>query len=78
MKKPKKKKQIRIVIDFTEMEDISPTFTRICNQILHGQPVNEFNEGSAIIRFEFEYLEKSDYIEKEIDGVWFQIVKSKI
>jgi hypothetical protein len=78
MKTPKKKKQIRIVIDFTEMEDISPTFTRIMHQIQHGQSINEFNEGSAIIRFEFEYLEKSDYIEKEIDGVWCQIIKSKI
>lgn len=78
MKKGKnKKKQIRITIDFTEMSDLSPTFTRILHQIQNGKPFNEFNEGQAVIRYEFEFLEREDYIEQEINGVWCQVVKSK-
>jgi hypothetical protein len=76
-KRKNKKKQIRITIDFTEMSDLSPTFNRILHQIQNGRPFNEFNEGKAVIRYEFEFLEREDYTEQEIDGVWFQVVKSK-
>jgi hypothetical protein len=76
-KRKNKKKQIRITIDFTEMSDLSPTFNRIFHQIQNGRPFNEFNEGQAVIRYEFEFLEREDYTEQEIDGVWFQVVKSK-
>jgi hypothetical protein len=81
MKKPivqhnKKEINVRILID--DINDLKQGLIQLNEQLQNGTQVNEFHFQTCAITFEMDYIEKSDFIEKQIDGVWFRIYKSKI
>ena len=79
MKKyPFKKKEIIIKMQFEDIADISSTLTMLSHQLMNGTQINEFRNGSAVVSYSMEFIKKSDFKEIEIDGVWFQVIKSKI
>ena len=79
MKKyPFKKKEIIIKMQVEDIEDISSTLTMLSHQLMNGTQVNEFRNGSAVVSYSMEFIQKTDFKEIEIDGVWFQIIKSRM
>lgn len=77
-KNPPKKKDIVIKMQVSDMDDIGFALTMVANQLKTGVPFNEFTSGSSIVSFTMDFVEFSDYEEKEIDGVWYRIIKSRI
>jgi hypothetical protein len=77
-KHPFKKKEIIIKMQVEDIADISSTLTILSHQLMNGTQVNEFTNGSAVVSYSMEFIQKSDFKEIEIDGVWFQVIKSKI
>lgn len=77
-KHPFKKKEIIIKMQVEDIADISSTLTMLSHQLMNGTQVNEFRNGSAVVSYSMEFIKKSDFKEIEIDGVWFQVIKSKI
>lgn len=77
-KSTKKLKQISIQIQFREHVDFGLILNQIKHMVANGVEFDEFTIDSANANFKFEFIEKSEYIEREIDGVWFQIIKSSI
>jgi hypothetical protein len=77
-KHPFKKKEIIIKMQVEDIADISSTFTMLSHQLMNGTQINEFRNGSAVVSYSMEFIKKSDFKEIEIDGVWFQVIKSKI
>lgn len=74
----KKKKEISIKIQIDDISDIQSTLTMLSNQLLNGNQYNEFKNQSSYVTYSMEYIDKSDYKEIEIDGVWHQISKSSM
>jgi hypothetical protein len=58
--------------------DLKQALLKVIEQIDKGENIIEIKVLSANVGAYLEYLEKSEYTEKEINGVWYQIVKSKI
>lgn len=77
-KSTKKLKRISIEINFRENVDFGLVLNQIKQQIVDGVEFDEFTIDSANAQYQFEFLEKMEYIEREIDGKWFQIVKSSV
>jgi hypothetical protein len=77
-KHPFKKKEIIIKMQFEDIADVSSTFTMLSHQLMNGTQINEFRNGSAVVSYSMEFMKKTDFKEIEIDGVWFQVIKSKI
>jgi hypothetical protein len=73
-----KKKKIIINMQVSDMNDVGFAMTMISNQLKSGLQYNEFTSGSCIVNFTMDFAEFSDYEEKEIDGVWYRIIKSRI
>lgn len=73
-----KKKNIVINMQVSDINDISFALTLISNQLKSGVPFNEFTSGTSIVSFTMDFIEFSDYEEKEIDGVWYRVMKSRI
>lgn len=79
MKKyPFKKKEIIIKMQVEDIADVSSTLTMLSHQLMNGTQVNEFTNGSAVLSYSMEFIQKSDFKEIEIDGVWFQVIKSRM
>jgi hypothetical protein len=84
MNEKKKMKQLDIRITFEDSEDLKQSLLSVHEMIMNGYQFNELmtfrskRNFASTISYELEYLEKSDYIEKEIDGVWYQLFKSKM
>lgn len=74
----KKKKEISIKIQIDDISDIQSTLTMLSNQLLNGNQYNEFKNQSSYVTYSMEYIDKSDYKEIQIDGVWHQISKSSM
>jgi very-short-patch-repair endonuclease len=74
----KKKKEISIKIQIDDISDIQSTMTMLSNQLLNGSQYNEFKNQSSLVTYSMEYIDKSDYKEIEIDGVWHQVIKSSM
>jgi hypothetical protein len=74
----KKKKEISIKIQIDDISDIQSTMTMLSNQLLNGSQYNEFKNQSSLVTYSMEYIDKSDYKEIEIDGVWHQVRKSSM
>lgn len=78
-KKSKNKlKQINIQIQFRDLVDLTNVFHQLKNQINDGNEFGEFHHETSSVQFTMEFLEKTKYIEKQIDGVWFMIMEPKI
>jgi hypothetical protein len=73
-----KKKNIIIKMQVSNINDVGFAMTMISNQLKNGLQYNEFKSGSCIVSFTMDFDEFSDYEEKEIDGVWYRIIKSRI
>lgn len=84
MNQRKKKKQLDIRITFEDSNDLKQSLLAIHEMIMNGYHYNEFitfrsqRNFASSISYKLEYLEKSDYIEKQIDGIWYQVFKSQI
>ena len=74
----KKKKEISIKIQIDDISDIQSTLTMLSNQLLNGNQYNEFKNQSSFVTYSMEYIDKSDYNEIQIDGVWHQVRKSSM
>ena len=74
----KKKKEILVKIQIDDISDIQSTMTMLSNQLLNGSQYNEFKNQSSFVTYSMEYIDKSDYKEIEIDGVWHQVMKSSM
>ena len=74
----KKKKEISIKIQIDDISDIQSTLTMLSNQLLNGNQYNEFKNQSSYVTYSMEYIDKSDYKEIQIDGVWHQVSKSSM
>lgn len=74
----KKKKEISIKIQIDDISDIQSTLTMLSNQLVNGNQYNEFKNQSSYVTYSMEYIDKSDYKEIEIDGVWHQVRKSSM
>ena len=77
-KHPFKKKEIIIKMQVEDISDVSSTLTMLSHQLMNGTQFNEFRNGSAVVSYSMEFMQKSDFKEIEIDGVWFQVIKSRI
>lgn len=73
-----KKKEIIIKIQIDELSDISSTMTMLSHQLKNGTQFNEFRNGSAVVCYSMEFMNKSDFKEIEIDGIWCHVIKSKM
>jgi hypothetical protein len=73
----KKLKQINIQIQFRDLVDLTNVFHQLKNQINDGNEFGEFHHETSSVQFTMEFLEKTKYIEKQIDGVWFMIMEPK-
>jgi hypothetical protein len=76
IKQKKKEINVRILID--DINDLKQGLIQLNEQLQNGTQVNEFHFQTCAITFEIDFIEKSDFTEKQIDGVWFRIYKSKI
>ena len=77
MAKEYKNKKILIEINIKELKDLDNCLVKIRNSVCEG---NEFQEGkyeSSKYSVSLEYTEKTDYIEKKIDGVYYQVLKNE-
>jgi hypothetical protein len=74
----KKLKQINIQIQFRELHDLTNVFHELKNQINDGNEFGEFHHETSSVQFTMEFLEKTNYIEKQIDGVWYCVFQPKI
>ena len=74
----KKKKEISIKIQIDDISDIQSTLIMLSNQLLNGNQYNEFKNQSSFVTYSMEYIDKSDYNEIQIDGVWHQVRKSSM
>ena len=78
-KKSKNKlKKINIQIQFRDLVDLTNVFHQLKNEINDGNQFGEFHHETSSVQFTMEFLEKTKYIEKQIDGVWFMIMEPKI
>jgi hypothetical protein len=77
-KHPYKKKEIIIKIQIEDISEISSTLTMVSHQLINGTQMNEFRSGSAVVSYSMEFMQKSDFKEIEIDGVWFHVIKSRM
>jgi len=78
-KKSKNKlKQINIQIQFRDLVDLTNVFHQLKNEINDGNQFGEFHHETSSVQFTMEFLEKTKYIKKQIDGVWFMIMEPKI
>ena len=77
-KSTKKLKKISIEIQFRENLDFGLVLNNIKQMVAEGVEFDEFTIDSANANFKFEFLEKSEYIERQIDGIWFQVIKSSM
>lgn len=76
--KQQKLKRVQIQIVFRDHTDLGLAMVKIKNSIQSGIQIDEFTFDTATGSFQFEFLEHSNFIEREIDGIWFRIIKSKI
>jgi hypothetical protein len=72
-----KLKQINIQIQIRELIDLTNVFHQLKQQINDGNEFGEFHHETSSVHFTMEFLEQSNFIEKQIDGVWFQCFEMK-
>jgi hypothetical protein len=78
-KKPTYKlKQLDVNIIYRDPLDLKQALLKIIQQIDKGENVIEIKVLSANVGAYLDYLEKREYTEKQINGIWYQIVKSNI
>jgi hypothetical protein len=77
MAKELKNKKILIEIDIKDLRDLEICLAKIKNSVCEG---NEFQEGkhqTSKYSVSLEYTEKTDFIEKKIDGTYYQVFIQK-
>lgn len=78
-KKPTYKlKQLDLNIIYRDPLDLKQALLKVIEQIDKGENIIEMKVLTANVGAYLDYLEKSEYTEKQINGIWYQIVKSKI
>lgn len=79
IKKPTYKlKQLSINIHYRDPLDLKQVLLKIVEEMENGNNIIETKILSANVGAYLEFIEKSDYEEKQINGVWYQVIKSKI
>ena len=78
MAKELKKKKILIEIDIKNLKDLDNCLVKIRNGICEGVEFQEGKYESSNYSVSLQYTEKSDFIEKKIDGVYYQVFINKI
>jgi hypothetical protein len=75
-----KKKRLKIDIEFLDFFELKSILLEIDKQVKEGVEFNEsaYTEKNSSYSFYFEYIDKSDFTEKEIDGKLTLIYKSRI
>jgi len=58
------------------MNDLPPVINVMTNRLLNGLQYYENVYQSAKYCYEIEYIENTDYIEKEINGKFYRVFKS--
>jgi len=76
--KQQKLKRVEMQIVFRDHTDFGLAMVKIKNSIQSGIQIDEFTLDTATASFQFDFLEHANFIEREIDGIWYRIIKSKI
>ena len=76
MMKRKKHKKILIEIILTDLDDLQSCLSEIKDKIYEGQEYQKGKVFTASYNGSIVFLESSDFIEKEIDGVFYRIFKT--
>jgi hypothetical protein len=72
-----KKKLIGIEIEISDLSKLSEIFNQLNSELCDGNESKfEFTEHYNL-KYKMEFVEKTEYIEKEIDGKFYQVIKSK-
>ena len=74
--KRKKHKKILIEIILTDLDDLQSCLSEIKDKIYEGQEYQNGKVFTASYNGSIAFLESSDFIEKEIDGVFYRIFKT--
>lgn len=77
-KKPYKLKQLTVNIQYRDPLDLKQAMLKIIEQMDKGENIVEMKVLTANVGAYLEYLEKSEYTEKKINGIWYQIIKSSV
>lgn len=72
-----KKKKITIEIEISDISDISLILNDLNSEITQGNDSKFELTDKFNYKYKMEYMHKTEYIEKEIDGTYYQIIKSK-
>ena len=73
-----KLKNIDINIKYRDPLDLKQAMLKIIEEINDGNEIIEIKVLTANVGAYIEFVEKENYIEKQINGIWYQCVKSKI
>ena len=76
MIKRQKDKKILIEITLTDLKDLHSCLKEINDKICEGQEYQKGKVFTASYSGSICFLEKTDFIEKEIDGVFYRIFKT--
>lgn len=74
----KKNKKILIEIDILDINDIRPALNKLANEFVNGTQIVETQVFSAIVRGQMDFEVYENFEEKQINGVWCRVYKSKI
>lgn len=77
-RKKYKLKRLSLQIDYRDPLDLKQSIIEVLKRIENGQPYFETNVLSANIVCNFEFIEQSEFEEKQINGVWYRVIKNKI
>jgi hypothetical protein len=73
-----KLKKLEITVNYRDPLDLKQTLLKVIEQIENGNNIVEIKVLSANVGAYLEFVEKEFYTEKQINGIWYQCVKSKI
>ena len=77
MAKELKSKKILIEIDIKDLRDLEVCLAKIKNSVCDGNELQSGKFQTAKYTVSLEYTEKTDFIEKKIDGTYYQVFIQK-
>jgi hypothetical protein len=73
-----KLKKLEITVNYRDPLDLKQALLKVIEQIENGNNIVEIKVFTANVGAYIEFVEKENFVEKEINGIWYQCVKSKI
>ncbi|CAB4152948.1 hypothetical protein UFOVP611_39 [uncultured Caudovirales phage] len=73
-----KLKKLEITVNYRDPLDLKQALLKVIEQIDNGNNIVEMKVFNAYVGAYLEFVEKEFYTEKQINGIWYQCIKSKI